>query len=85
MRNILEKTATFLGYSTWHDLLSPIEGSSKSYVKRILNFSSHSKHSAEEIIIITNTDKIVLKRLITEIHRIYRFKNQELAIIEEES
>lgn len=85
LRNILEKTATFLGYSTWHDLLSPIEGSSKSYVKRILNFSSHSKHSAEEIIIITNTDKIVLKRLITEIHRIYRFKNEELAIIEEES
>ena len=85
LRNILEKTATFLGYSTWYDLLSPIEGSSKSYVKRILNFSSHSKHSAEEIVTITDNDKIVLKRLVTEINRIYRFKNEELAIVEEES
>jgi len=76
LRNILEKTSTFLGYSNWGDLLTPISGSRESYIKRILNFSSHSKHSSEEIIILTDNDKNVLKLLINEIYRIYRFNSE---------
>lgn len=77
LRNILEKTSTFLGYKDWGDLLSPVEGDRESYIRRILNLSSHSKHSAEEIIIIRNEDKKVLKYLVSEISKIYRFNNNE--------
>ena len=74
LRNILEKTSTFLGYGKWDELLSPIRGESQSYMKRILNLSSHSKHSAEEIVAITESDKRVLKFLLEEIKETYRFK-----------
>ncbi|WMY14645.1 AAA family ATPase [Bacillus tropicus] len=74
LRNVLEKTATFLGYSHWKDLLLPVRGSHVAYENRIINISSHSKHSAEEIVELTNEDKNVLRHLISEINKIYRFK-----------
>lgn len=74
LRNVLEKTSTFLGYSHWKDLLLPVKGSRVAYENRILNLSSHSKHSAEEIVELTNDDKNVLRHLISEINEIYRFK-----------
>ncbi|MCV9949664.1 AAA family ATPase [Paenibacillus sp. BT-177] len=74
LRNVLEKMSTFLGYSDWGDLLLPVEGSRTAYEKRILNLSSHSKHSGEEIVELTNDDKNVLRHLISEIKEIYRFK-----------
>ncbi|WP_338590783.1 AAA family ATPase [Paenibacillus sp. Y5S-9] len=74
IRNILEKTATFLGYSDWAELLLPVKGNRDAYVKRILNLSSHSKHSAEEIVELTNDDKNVIRYLMNEINEIYRFK-----------
>ncbi|HFJ9247935.1 AAA family ATPase [Bacillus anthracis] len=74
LRNVLEKTSTFLGYSHWKDLLSPVRGSRVAYENRIINLSSHSKHSAEEIVELTNDDKNVLRHLISEINEIYRFK-----------
>ncbi|MEK3852360.1 MULTISPECIES: AAA family ATPase [unclassified Paenibacillus] len=74
LRNILEKMSTFLGYSDWGDLLLPVKGSHAAYEKRILNLSSHSKHSGEEIVELTNDDKNVLRHLISEIKEIYRFK-----------
>lgn len=50
LRNIFEKAATFLGYKRWEMLLPETgPGRPNAYLKRILNFSSHSKHSAEEI------------------------------------
>jgi wobble nucleotide-excising tRNase len=77
LRNILEKTSTFLGYSNWGDLLLPVKGNRTAYEERILNLSSHSKHSAEEIVVLTNDDKNVLRHLISEISEIYRFKKRE--------
>lgn len=76
MRNILEKTSTFLGYATWGDLLSPVKGAKESYIKRILNLSSHSKHSAEEIVMITDSDKRMLINLVKEFSAIYRFNSK---------
>ncbi len=76
MRNILEKMATFLGYTNWGDLLAPIRGDKEAYIKRILNLSSHSKHSAEETVMITDEDKKVLINLVNEILAIYRFNSQ---------
>lgn len=76
LRNILEKTSTFLGYKNWGDLLSPVRGDKESYIRRILNLSSHSKHSAEEIVMITDDDKRMLINLVEEISSIYKFNNK---------
>ena len=56
-----EKTATFLGYSYWGDLLTPIKGDRIAYEKRIIDFSSHSKHSAEEIALLSKEEKNVVE------------------------
>lgn len=75
LRNILEKTATFLGYDNWGDLLKKIDdGSAHLYENRIINFSSHSKHSSDEVIDLTDNDKRVLAFLLKEIKEIYNFK-----------
>lgn len=77
MRNILEKTSTFLVYDAWGDLLSHVKGDKESYIKRILNLSSHSKHSAEEIVMIEDDDKRILTNLVKEISAIYRFNSKK--------
>lgn len=74
LRNILEKTATFLGHKHWGNLISKTElGDKEPYVKRILNVSSHSKHSGEETNIVTIGDKLMFKRLVKEISSTYQF------------
>lgn len=75
LRNILEKTSTFLGYSDWGELLIPFEGDRDAYIRRILDLNSHSKHSADGLVPIDDNDKRVLGFLVNEIHRIYHFKN----------
>ena len=75
LRNILEKTSTFLGYKSWGDLLpNTPDGDSKPYETRLINISSHSKHSAEESVEPNDNDKRVLGFLIQEISSIYHFK-----------
>lgn len=75
LRNILEKTSTFLGYENWGELLPQIEGGrANPYESRIINISSHSKHSAEEIIELTDSDKRVLQFLLEEVKRNHGFK-----------
>lgn len=61
LRNILEKTSTFLGHQNWGDLLpEKTPGERDSYLTRIINISSHSKHTSEEIFELTENDKRVL-------------------------
>ncbi|MEL7676862.1 AAA family ATPase [Elizabethkingia meningoseptica] len=73
LRNILEKTSTFLGHNKWEDLLP--QESREAYYKRIINLSSHSKHHGEEIAIIEENDKRVLSFLVEEVKRRYGFKS----------
>jgi len=81
LRNVLEKTATFLGHKHWGNLISKTSlGEKEPYVKRILNFSSHSKHSGEETNIVTIGDKLVFKRLVKEISSTYKFNVDTEAI-----
>lgn len=76
LRNILEKLSTFLGYAHWKDLLpNEAEGSQEGYYNRIINLSSHGKHSGEEVAMIEDNDKRVLNYLVREIKRIYGFKS----------
>lgn len=46
LRNLYEKTANFLGYQGWSDLLP---GDKKAYASRIMNFYPHNTLSNEEI------------------------------------
>lgn len=67
LRNILEKSATFLGYGHWEELLSnETVGAREGYYKRIINFSSHSKFSGEEVPIITDSEKAMLAKLLND-------------------
>lgn len=72
LRNILEKTSTFLGYDKWGDLLPKTEqGRPNPYEARIINISSHSKHAGEEVFFLTEDDKRVLRRLVKHLGRLY--------------
>lgn len=73
LRNILEKTSTFLGYNKWEDLLP--QESREAYYRRIINLSSHSKHNGEETSIIDDNDKRVLNFLVNEIKSVYHFNS----------
>lgn len=78
LRNILEKTATFLGYKRWEHLLPEADdGLPNSYAKRIVNFSSHSKHAAEEVSPLKPEEKKVLETLLKGIVERHRFWQQE--------
>ena len=84
LRNILEKTSTFLGYVHWKDLLpNESEGSREGYYNRIINLSSHSKHNGEEISIIDDNEKRVLGFLIDEIKKMYSFKSSIISNVAE--
>ena len=81
LRNILEKTATFLGYKRWELLLPKTNDDlPNAYAKRIVNFSSHSKHAAEEVNTLKPEEKkmlgMLLKHLIDQ-HHFYRNESHE--------
>ncbi len=78
LRNILEKTSTFLGYETWRDLLPKTDdGRSNPYEARIINISSHSKHSGEEVAELGDEDKRVLKYLVQQLNKMYHSQPKE--------
>lgn len=83
LRNILEKTSTFLGYNKWEDLLP--QESREAYYNRILNFSSHSKHHGEEVSFIDENDKRVLSYLVGEIKTKYSFRSIVNNSVEEDN
>jgi hypothetical protein len=78
LRNILEKTSTFLGYKKWGDLLPQADGGKTNpYEARIINISSHSKHAGEEVAHLTEDDKRVLGYLVEQLNSMYRFQQIE--------
>lgn len=81
LRNLLEKTSTFLGYNKWEELLP--QESREAYHRRIINLSSHSKHNGEEISVVDENDKRVLGFLVQEIKRMYSFKSTIIPILTE--
>lgn len=81
LRQILEKTSTFLGVKKWKDLLTLLpknsDGASEAYYNRIINLGSHGKHSGEETSLITDNDKRVLGFLVRAIKETYHFKKEQ--------
>lgn len=85
LRNILEKASTFLGFVHWKDLLpNESEGSQEAYYNRIINLSSHSKFSGEEISVIQDSEKSMLDHLVREVKRIYGFKSNVIPTLIQE-
>lgn len=75
LRNILEKTSTFLGYDDWRDFLSEILAKENvKYEAMITNLSSHSSHSADEIKEIVNDHENTLKDIVKSLNSIYHKK-----------
>jgi len=75
LRNLLEKTSTFLGYEKWADLLPRADGGRVNpYEARMINLFSHSKHSADEVTDLEDDDKRMLGFLVGKINETYRFK-----------
>lgn len=65
LRQLFEKTATFLGYQDWKDLLP--DDARKAYYDLIISFRSHAKHSAEETIFVDDNEKRVMRFLVNYI------------------
>lgn len=78
LRNLFEKTATFLGYVDWKDLL-PREADDEtklSYAKRILDISSHSQYSGEEVSSLNPREKQMLIYLFESFDNTYHFNKE---------
>jgi len=78
LRNILEKTATFLGHEKWENLLPKgADGNPDPFASRILNLSSHSAHAGDELAEIQEGDKEKMIELINFLNETYHFKRRE--------
>ena len=73
LRNILEKTATFLGYTKWEDLLPKVNYEPDPHLNRLLNLSSHSAHSGNEIAELQENDRTKLIELVNYLESNYKF------------
>lgn len=74
LRQILEKTSTFLGYSGWKELLP--HDSREIYYSRIINLCSHGKYAGEETSLIDDNDKRVLAFLLNSIKTTCHFRKE---------
>lgn len=78
LRNVLEKTATFLGYHKWYDLLpkpkNPSSDNQNPYKKRLLNLYSHSRHAEYESIKLSDDDKKMFSHLLRHLKDDYKFQ-----------
>lgn len=71
LRNLYEKTANFLGYEEWSNLLP--EDGRQNYFQRIINFTSHSTLSNEEFIEPTRQEQETIKLLLKHLLDNYNF------------
>lgn len=74
LRNLYEKTASFLGHPKWSDLLPDDK---QLYLARIINFTSHSTLSNEAVAEPTPAEKAMVKRLLDHLKSSHRFWQQE--------
>ncbi|OEZ81306.1 hypothetical protein JAB8_50450 [Janthinobacterium sp. HH106] len=65
LRNLYEKTASFLGFRSWTDLLP---GDKKAYANRIMHFYTHNTLSIEQIAEPTQPEKEMVARLMENLN-----------------
>lgn len=76
LRNLYEKTASFLGYSKWSELLPDDK---QLYHSRIINFTSHSTLSNETVAQPTPAECATVKLLLDYLKKNHRFWRQQEA------
>ena len=76
LRNLYEKTANFLGYNKWSDLLDTVPGDKQGYLNRIIQFSSHRTLSSEEVAQPTEPEKQMVRLLLDNLLNNYGFLQQ---------
>lgn len=74
LRNLYEKSANFLGYPQWSDLLPE---NKQSYSRLVMNFYSHRTLSNEEVAEPTEPEKQTVKLLLEHLKDEYGFWKQE--------
>lgn len=74
LRNLYEKSANFLGYPQWSDLLPE---NKQSYSRLVMNFYSHRTLSNEEVAEPTEPEKQTVKLLLEHLKVEYGFWRQE--------
>jgi len=74
LRNLYEKTASFLGYQRWSELLP---GDKKAYASRIMNFYPHSSLSNEQIAEPTGPEKEMIRLLLTNLNQYGYWQEEE--------
>lgn len=75
LRNLLEKTSTYLGYKGWKDLLEAInKKTGNDFKPRLIDLNSHSSHSSEETSNLSDSDKNDVKKLIRAIDEFCNFE-----------
>ena len=78
LRNLYEKTASFLGYTKWADLLpNETPEDKENYYKRIIQFTSHSTLSNEAIAEPTEIEKKVIKFLLEDLTERYAYNSNK--------
>lgn len=74
LRNLYEKTASFLGHPKWSELLPDDK---QLYLSRVLNFTSHSTLSNETVAEPTPAEKAMVKLLLDHLNSSHRYWRQE--------
>ena len=77
LRNLYEKTASFLGYEKWEDLLVTAPGDKDSYLKRIMTFSAHRTLSSEEVAQPSEPEKQTVRLLLSNLIDNYGYWRQK--------
>lgn len=70
LRNLYEKTATFLGYPRWAELLPDDK---QTYYNRVIQFTSHSLLSNETVADLTDPEKATVKFLLDHLTTNYNY------------
>ena len=70
LRNLYEKTANFLGYPKWSELLPDDK---QLYLNRVIQFTSHSTLSNEVVAEPTPAEKAMVKLLLDHLKSNYGF------------
>lgn len=74
LRNLYEKTANFLGYPKWSELLPDDK---RTYLNRVIQFTSHRTLSNEEVVEPSDPEKQTVKFLLNNLIDNYGFWHQE--------
>jgi len=77
LRNLYEKTAGFLGYKEWGDLLDTVPGDKQAYLNRIIQFTSHSTLSSEAVTEPSGPEKQTIKLLLDNLRDNYGYWQEE--------